>query len=108
MSFRIGIIVAIVLLASGCGSSDGGASQTDLLDVLSTSQRRHDPVQFEEVDLGEFYVTRHNGYGLPLFVRFHMYGVVPSEHLDEFEESLHLHVNNVNNDDPDCLAPVAD
>jgi len=82
----IGLSVASIL---GCGGGKSNQpTELDILKMLEASQTGHDPVNFEEVDLGEFFVTRESHGDNPLFVRFQAFAVVHRENRQKFEESL--------------------
>ncbi len=75
------VTLAVAVLATGCGG--GAATNFDeaaLLDEYNVQGRRHDPVEFVEVDMGDFFITRR----LPdtkdmLYVSCHLYAVTPQE-----------------------------
>ena len=76
---------AAILLCSAFLAGCGGEAAADAIDEdpaalfadLSARQKRHDPLRFVEVDLGEYFVTLPPNEEVgSLFVRFHIYGVV--------------------------------
>ncbi len=82
----------LMLFVIGCGSSEtADPTHIDILEMLDNSQSRHDPVNYVEVDLGSFYVTRENDQQQPLFVRFQLYAVVHKKHESEFTKAFEAH-----------------
>ncbi len=83
------VIVVTALLGSGCGDSQ----PTEILDAQSLlnryelDRRRHDPTNFREVDLGQFYVSLRDDR-CNYQVRFHMFGVLPDDQLSRFEQTI--------------------
>jgi hypothetical protein len=95
---RVSLVFAmgLICLGSGCGvgSSDDMLDAQALLDRYQQDRRRHDPIHFSEVDLGEFYITKRYSPSI-YYVRFHIYGVVPENQLDQFSEILQPHTQRV-------------
>lgn len=88
------LILFTIPALAGCGSSSAGdPTQADILEMLNTSQRRHDPINFSEVELGEFYITRENDKKEPLYVRFTLVGIVHTKNESEFKGALEAHKN---------------
>ena len=89
-------LAAAIVSTCGCGGSDSEAvvDAAALLERYEKDQRRHDPLHFSEVDLGEFTVTQRRHPSI-YFVRFHLYGVVPDEALDRFNGLLQRHQERV-------------
>ncbi len=94
--FLFGLGTAVVLMftvVSGGCSGDATTTSLDtgsLLDQYERDRRRHDPIAFSEVDLGEFTVSQRHEPHI-FFIRFHLYGVIPDEKRDDFVESLSAH-----------------
>ncbi len=88
----LGILGVLIVGITGCGGDDPAEeAMTDPTAVLANferQRRRHDPVAFTEVDLGEYFVTMlvpdHGMYS----VRFHLYGVVDERQQEELETAL--------------------
>ena len=71
----------------GCGGETTRAEQIDdpgkLLESYDRSRRRHDPIRFEEVDLGEFFTTKYvKGQGT-YTISFHLYAVIDRKNRQE-------------------------
>jgi hypothetical protein len=92
----LSLLSALPVLCSGCGKSE----QPPVLDVgtllarYERDRRRHDPVYFSEIDLGEFTVTQRHEPAI-FYIRFHLFGVVPEELVQEAETLLVTHGERV-------------
>jgi hypothetical protein len=95
-------IILLVLLSclsvgtiSGCGASaDDVLDASALLERYERDRRKHDPLHFSEVDLGEFTVTQHRDPSI-YYIRFHLYAVIPDSLVDQFEELRQSHGERV-------------
>jgi hypothetical protein len=76
----------------GCSGSDQDVMMNAgvLLDRYERDQRRHDPLHFSEVDLGDYTVTQRHDRSI-LYIRFHLYGVVPDRFVDKFTDRYKHH-----------------
>ncbi len=94
----VGMCLLAGILGAGSGCSDADAEVVmdagALLERYERDRRRHDPRHFGEVDLGEFRVTQHHGTSI-MFVRFHLFGVLPDGRIDQFKELLQAHEHRV-------------
>lgn len=93
------VLVALLGLAlgslcaslTGCGKSDDPTKIGDpgkLLEDYDRSRRKHDPIRFEEVDLGEYFTTKYiEGQGT-YTVRFHLYAVVDRAQKQELLDAI--------------------
>ncbi len=90
------LLSTVIGLSGGCGGSgadtvmDAGA----LLERYEKDRRRHDPLHFSEVDLGEFTVSQRDSAAI-FHTRFHLYAVVPDSLVDQFNEALKTHAERV-------------
>ncbi len=90
------LLAGFVCCSIGCGTSkeeavlDAGA----MLERYEKDRRRHDPIHFSEVDLGEYTVTQRHEPSI-FYIRFHLYGVVPEGLTEEFGKLLAVHDNTV-------------
>ncbi len=84
LSLALGILLSSLL---GCGGKSSEAQQIEdpgkLLENYDRSRRRHDPIRFEEVDLGEFFTTKFIAGKGSYAVSFHLYAVVDRKHRSE-------------------------
>ena len=88
------LLLFAVLMGSICGCAEPELDMvTDagtLLERYEKDRRRHDPLHFSEVDLGEFTVTKPQKPAI-FFIRFHLYAVVPDGLVDQFNEVVLTH-----------------
>lgn len=93
-------LVVLAAMVCGTGLGCGGAATAPvpemsvMLDRYERDRRRHDPVHFSEVDLGQYIATRRNEPTM-VYVRFHAYAVVPNHLLGEFDELLQTHSKRI-------------
>lgn len=91
-------IVTILMLAavvgSSCGCSGSDEERIDATGLLVQDRRRHDPLHFSEMDLGQFTVTQRHNLSI-FYIRFHLYAVVPDTLVEEFTERLQTHGERV-------------
>jgi len=93
---------SLLLFASAAAASGGSScseekktpaalESAELLDLLEAQNKRHDPKNYVEVDLGKYKVTHvldhEQGY---LLVEFHLFGVLSKTKQEEFAHSLPL------------------
>ena len=96
-SFVLLLLAAVIGLSCGCSKTlpdpvtDAGA----LLERYEKDRRRHDPVHFSEIDLGEVALNRRKD-NLIYYIRFRLYAVVPDGLTDQFNELLLTHGERVN------------
>ncbi len=95
VKFSLLLVVACSVLA-GCSKpkEDGMLDATALLAQYEQDRRRHDPLHFSEVDLGDFDVTRAHNSAI-LYIRFHLYAIVPDGLVPQFEELQKTHGQRV-------------
>ncbi len=97
-SLRVTLAILLALLLGslcaslvGCGGSESQAEQIDdpgkLLESYDRSRRRHDPIRFEEVDLGKFFTTKYVKDQGTYTVSFHLYAIVDKKHRQELVDS---------------------
>ena len=82
----------VCCLALGCGGGDTHQALDvgSVPDRYERDRRRHDPLHFSEIDLGEYTVTqRHDPF--MLYIRFHVYAIIPDHLLAEFEQLRQTH-----------------
>ncbi len=98
---RISVIQALVLLSvsllsAGCGNSEPieMLDAQALLNRYQQDRRRHDPTSFSEVDLGEFFVSKHVAPNT-FQVRLHIFGVVPDNQQSQFSSLIEPHTQRV-------------
>ena len=80
---------------SSCSSDEkkdpAAMEAVELLDLLAAQNKRHDPHNYVEVDLGKFKVThvlaKDEGY---MLIQFHLFGVLPQGQQAEFAAELPL------------------
>lgn len=86
------VLGTVPMASMGCGGDrrDAVLDAGELLDRYERDRRRHDPVAFSEIDLGDFVVTQRHEPAI-FFVRFHLYGVVPNTQMDDFSKMLEAH-----------------
>lgn len=84
------------LVLAGCDKFE----QVEVLDAnallkrYEKDRRRHDPVYFSEVDLGKYTVTQRREPAI-LYIRFHLYGVVPDVHREQFLQLRKRHAERL-------------
>lgn len=90
ISTIIGIALALLLavplaVISGCGDAEHNSvmDARALLERYQKDRRRHDPLNFSEVEIGKFAVTQRHKPSI-FYIRFHLFAVVPDELLDQF------------------------
>lgn len=96
-AFTLGLLFAASLAASsGCGDSEGASvmDARSLLERYQRDRRRHDPLHFSEVEIGEFAVTQSQGPAI-IYIRFHLFGVVPDSQLDAFRNRMETYGERV-------------
>jgi hypothetical protein len=86
-------------LLAGCGHGNSAAGQletSELLELLEEQELKGDNHASVEVDLGEYKVTHvlESGEG-QLFVRFHLYGIVPEARHSKLEHALEAYQNRL-------------
>lgn len=91
------LVLASTATASGPSScseekqTPTSLESVELLDLLEAQNKRHDPKNYVEVDLGKYKVTHvlehEAGY---LLVEFHLFAVLPKSKQEEFAHSLPL------------------
>ena len=88
LAFLLGSLLASLV---GCSGETTEAQQIEdpakLLESYDNSRRRHDPIRFEEVDLGEFFTTRYVPGKGTYAVSFHLYAVVDRQHREELTKA---------------------
>ena len=86
------VLATLVAALPGCGSSDPEttdlADPGKLLDTYDRSRRRHDPLRFVEVDLGEFFTTKYVGEKGTYTIRFRLYAVIDQKQKLELKEAI--------------------
>ena len=91
MNHLIKLLLLLPLVPfAGCGqevSSDLSDPQ-ELLARYDHDRRRHDPRQFVEVELGEYFVTRRQPDNNIYTIRCKLFAVVPRDKQPELEEAL--------------------
>jgi hypothetical protein len=99
---RLGAIVCCLALGCGGGETRQALDTADVLSRYERDRRRHDPLHFSEIDLGEYTVTqRHDP--LMVYIRFHLYAIIPDHLLAEFEQLRHTHNERIRS----CIREVA-
>lgn len=87
--FGVLAFASCLAIAPGCGGDDAEEKVSDPQVVLAQfddSRKRHDPLRFVEVELGEFFATKSvEGKGI-VTISFKLYGVVSEQHRDELEQ----------------------
>lgn len=103
-SRRIRQFVAPLLLAcgfAGCGGNAPSSAKVDLVEILDqyeAKQRRHDPTNMVEVQVGEFSITRQiDDQGSVLYLNIDLYAVVWKEAEGQFVQRLETHQNRLRN-----------
>jgi len=94
----VALLLFAVVIGSTCGcaepESDRVTDAATLLERYEKDRRRHDPLHFSEVDLGEFTVTKRDKPSI-YFIRFHLHAVVPDGLVDQFNALLLTHIQRV-------------
>jgi len=87
-----GSLIAAVASNLGCRKQEVAAvlDASQLLDRYEKDRRRHDPVHFSEVDVGEFTVTKRREPAI-YYIRFRLYAIVPDNLLEEFANLRETH-----------------
>ncbi len=84
------LLIGSLSTLCGCGGGDEAKAEvTDpqlVLAQFDESRKRHDPVRFVEVELGEFFTTKRLDENQIITISFTLYGVVPEEQRDEMME----------------------
>ena len=91
------VLAAVVVSNCGCGGSSETTTEPNasaLLERIEEDRRRHDPLHFSEVDLGQFTVTQRHEPSI-FYIRFHLYGVVPDGNMEKFNELLQTHTERL-------------
>lgn len=101
VSTIIGIALALLLaiplaVISGCGDAEQNSvmDARALLERYQKDRRRHDPLNFSEVEIGKFAVTQRHKPAI-FYIRFHLFAVVPDNLLDEFHRHLETYSERV-------------
>lgn len=86
------LIALVIATIIGCGGSEteNMLDATTLLERYERDRRRHDPLHFSEVDLGEFMVTQRREPSI-FYIRFHLYAVVPDSFVGQFDQLRQTH-----------------
>jgi hypothetical protein len=86
------LLVALSAVISGCSrpADDSMLDASALLARYEKDRRRHDPLHFSELDLGKFDVTKRRETSI-LYIRFHLYAVIPDTLIPQFEELQQTH-----------------
>ena len=84
------LIAVWIGAAPGCGGSAPPPvfDPRDLLAELDAPGSELDPKSLTEIDLGEYFITRRASEGEQIFIRFHLYGIIPIKERTKFEETL--------------------
>ena len=85
-------LVSVLATSLGCGERETGTvlDASALLDRYEKDRRRHDPVHFSEVDVGDFTVTKRREPAI-FYIRFRLYAIVPDNLLEEFANLRETH-----------------
>jgi len=82
--------MATVCGGCGQGEADSLMDAQALLARYEEHRRRHDPLHFSEVEVGEFTVTKRHDPKI-YYMRFHLFAVVPDDLVDRFHGLLQTH-----------------